>query len=128
MLGAACGRAEAQTIRLALVYALLDGLTEIDVPHLRAALAVWAYCEQSAARIFSDFSDDPVADDILHAVRVAGSDGLNRTQISKLFGGHRSSSQIGVALAALSKTGKAVSRTKSGSGGRPTETWVATTV
>jgi hypothetical protein len=37
LLGAVTARAEAQTIRLALIYALLDGAAEIDEPHLRAA-------------------------------------------------------------------------------------------
>jgi hypothetical protein len=40
LLGAVTARAEAQTIRLALIYALLDGAAESDEPHLRAALAV----------------------------------------------------------------------------------------
>src|SRR5262249_25433945 len=35
LLGAVTARAEAQTIRLALIYALLDGAGEIDEPHLR---------------------------------------------------------------------------------------------
>jgi Protein of unknown function (DUF3987) len=41
LLGAVLARAEAQTIRLALIYALLDRTDRIDVPHLEAALAVW---------------------------------------------------------------------------------------
>jgi Protein of unknown function (DUF3987) len=52
LLGAITARAEAQTIRLALIYCLLDGKDQIDVEHLRAAIAVWEYCETSAARIF----------------------------------------------------------------------------
>jgi hypothetical protein len=99
MFGAACGRAEAQTSRLALIYALLDLKAEIDVEHLRAALAVWTYCEQSAARIFGGFCGDPVADDILGALCTAGSRGLTRTEISNLLGRHRTASQIGLALA-----------------------------
>jgi hypothetical protein len=34
LLGAITARAEAQVVRLALIYALLDGQTEIDEPHL----------------------------------------------------------------------------------------------
>src|SRR5215831_10677453 len=45
LLGAITNRAEAQTIRLALIYALLDGAAQIDVVHLNAALAVWRFCE-----------------------------------------------------------------------------------
>ena len=53
LLGAVTARAEAQTVRLALLYALLDGTNQIDEPHLRAALAVWEYCDASAAHIFA---------------------------------------------------------------------------
>src|SRR5439155_1842808 len=41
LLGSVIGRAEAQVIRLALVYALLDCTHRIDVAHLEAAMAVW---------------------------------------------------------------------------------------
>ena len=43
LLGAVTSRAEAQTVRLALIYALLDGASNIDLPHIMAALAVWEY-------------------------------------------------------------------------------------
>jgi hypothetical protein len=45
-------RAEAQVVRLALLYALADQQQEIEVPHLEAALEVWRYCEDSARLIF----------------------------------------------------------------------------
>ena len=40
---AVASRAEAQTLRLSMIFALLDGLSTIDEAHLRAALAVWRY-------------------------------------------------------------------------------------
>jgi hypothetical protein len=52
LLGAILGRAEAQTVRLALLYALLDRNDQIGVAHLNAALSVWSYCEASAGYIF----------------------------------------------------------------------------
>ena len=51
--GAVISRAEAQTMRLALLYALLDQSETIQVEHLRAALALWRCCEVSARRIIS---------------------------------------------------------------------------
>ena len=69
LLGAVTARAEAQTIRLALIYALLDGAQEIDQPHLEAVLAVWEYCEALAACIFGKLLGNPVADDILQTFR-----------------------------------------------------------
>src|SRR5205823_1563547 len=61
LLGAITARAEAQTIRLALIYALLDGKDQIGEQHLEAALAVWEYCEVSAAHVFGKALGDPVA-------------------------------------------------------------------
>jgi hypothetical protein len=70
LLGAVTARAEAQTIRLALIYALLDGAEKIDLSHLEAAVAVWEYCESSAAHIFGSLLGDPIADEILRALQV----------------------------------------------------------
>jgi hypothetical protein len=120
LLGAVIARAEAQVIRLALVYALLDGVHQIDVVHLEAAMAVWAYCEESATHIFGDSLGDPVADEILLALRRSGS--MTRTDIHHLFGRHRSADQIGIALTLLLKTGRAKFETRQ-TGGRPVETW-----
>jgi hypothetical protein len=40
-----------QVVRLALIYALLDGEDKLAEPHLQAALEVWRYCEQSVSVI-----------------------------------------------------------------------------
>ncbi|MEJ7765298.1 MAG: hypothetical protein WKF86_07370, partial [Acidimicrobiales bacterium] len=45
MLGALTARAEAQQLRLSVIYALLDGSRTIEVPHIEAAQAVWRYSE-----------------------------------------------------------------------------------
>ena len=45
LIGAMLARAEAQTMRLACVYALLDGSAVVKAEHLMSALAVWEYCE-----------------------------------------------------------------------------------
>ena len=76
MLGAMLGRSEAQTMRLAMLYALLDCSNEIRVEHLNAALALWNYCESSAAYLFGDSMGDPVADAILGALRSRGPEGI----------------------------------------------------
>ncbi len=46
--GQLTARAEAHTIRLALLYALLDGQRQIKTKHLTAALALWDYTARSA--------------------------------------------------------------------------------
>ena len=124
LLGAITARAEAQTVRLALVYAILDGGGDIDEPHLRAALAVWEYCEASAAHIFGNSLGDPVADEIERALIHAGDEGITRTAIRDLFGRHKSADRIGAALALLATKGRARQETRV-TGGRPSELWFA---
>ena len=76
LLGAILGRAEAQVIRIALLYALLDNKTQIDLLHLRAALAVWGFCEDSTTQIWGDMIGDDVADTILTALKTTGLAGM----------------------------------------------------
>jgi hypothetical protein len=99
--GAVTARAEAQALRLSVVYALLDGSGVIDVEHIEAAYAVWQYCEASAFHIYGDALGDEVADRLLEAVRAAGSDGLDFTDQSGLFGRHASAKRLTAARAEL---------------------------
>jgi len=119
LLGAVLGRAEAQVVRLSLLYALLDCSPVITEDHLRAAQALWKYCADSAAYIFGDALGDPTADTILAALRKAP-DGMTRTDISAIFGRHRSSREIDLALISLAQQN--LTRTeREGTGGRPVE-------
>jgi Protein of unknown function (DUF3987) len=107
LLGAILGRAEAQVTRLALIYALLDNKTQMDLPHLGAALVVWAFCEDSATQIWGDMIGDDVPDTIFAALKSGGSTGLRRTEMSNLFSRHVPSARITTALETLERTGKA---------------------
>jgi hypothetical protein len=106
LLGAILGRAEAQVIRIALIYALLDNTEQIDLPHLGAALAVWAFCEDSATQIWGDMLGNDVADTILAALKTTGMAGLGRTEISNLFSRHVPSARITMVLETLQRAGK----------------------
>lgn len=117
--GALLARGEAQVTRLSLVYALLDGASAIDEPHLLAAAEFWAYVERSVTYIWGDATGDPTADTIRQAL-AAGQ--LTRTQIRDLFGRHASGTRIDQALASLAALGLA-RPTRTATGGRPTETW-----
>jgi hypothetical protein len=48
--GATIARAEAQTLRLALIFALLDRSGVIEPAHLIRAVAVWQYCRWRSTR------------------------------------------------------------------------------
>jgi hypothetical protein len=126
LLGAVTARGEAQVVRLALLYALLDGASLIAPEHLEAALAVGEYCEASAAFIFGASLGDPVADEILRALQQAGAAGMTRTAIRDLFGRNQSSDRIGAALVLLLGKERAKAEVRD-TGGRPSEIWFATT-
>jgi len=127
LLGSVTARAEAQTVRLAMIYAVLDSAKQIDMLHLQAGLAVWRYCDASAFRVFGDATGDPVIDDLLRGLRAAKDGGMTRTAIRDLFGRHQSTDRISAALAALQSRGLA-RREDRATGGRPTECWFAENV
>ena len=66
--------------------------------HLKAALALWKYCEESACYIFTDSTGSRDADAILKVLRVQSHQGLTRTDISNLFGRNKARSEIDNAL------------------------------
>jgi hypothetical protein len=67
---------------------------------------------------------DPVADEIMRAVRQAGAKGMSRTAIRDLFGRNRSGDRIGAALALLATSGRARMAMRE-TGGRPAEFWIS---
>jgi hypothetical protein len=125
LIGAVLSRGDAYVMRIATVYAVLDCSNLIKPCHLQAALAVWKYCEDSAHFIFGDILGDPEADTILAALKQAGANGLNRTQISELFARNKSSAQIERALVFLHTNGRVEQRITPSGGGRRIETWFA---
>jgi hypothetical protein len=133
--GAMVSRASVMVLRLALIYALLTcplakykigGIMPdpkrlaIGAEHLRAALAVWEYCEESAEMLFKSRTGDPLGDRLLQLL----DDGpMTRDE----FNPHLSAKQkkeVGPALARLEAAGR-VRRTKvkHEGAGRPAERW-----
>ena len=103
--GAATARAEAHTVRLALIYALLDCSEVIGLEHLEAALAFWAYSAASARWVFGDSIGDPTADEIWSMARERH-DGITRTEVSNLFSRNKKAREIDRALQALIDAGR----------------------
>lgn len=124
LFGAVVGRAEAHVMRLAALYAVMGESHEIEREHLLGALALWDYSDKSARYIFGDATGDPVADQILSALRAAGKDGMTRTEISNLFGRNMRSERIAQALSLLLGAGRVRSKTHQ-TGGRQAERWYA---
>lgn len=124
LLGAVTSRAEAQTMRLAILFALLNCSSVIREEHLNAALAFWSYAEASARYIFGSRLGDPTADAILAALRSAKPAGITRTEMRDLLGRHAPSAEIASALWMLQSNGQARQEVEQ-TGGRPAETWFA---
>jgi hypothetical protein len=125
LLGAILSRAEAQVMRLACVFAMLDRSREVCGRHLIAAVALWDYCEASARFIFGDSLGDPDAEKLLDALRKA-KDGLTRKQIYvDVFHGHKKSGDIVKLLSNLLTAGLIHRSNLPSTGGRPTEAWRA---
>lgn len=101
LFGALTSRAEAQVMRLACIYALLDCSLVIRTEHLLASLALWEYVEASVKFIFGEATGDPIADRILRAVECSGH-GLSRRDIYKgLFSGNYRAERIDRAITSL---------------------------
>lgn len=124
MFGAMTSRAEAQVLRLASIYALADCSDVVQVVHLRAALAVWLYCRDSAQFLFGSSIGDPVADEVALALQRAGADGMTRTEIRDYFGRNKNSADLGRALTLLQEHGRAHRQEDRSKPGRPVERWI----
>jgi len=116
--GAITARAEAQALRLSVVYAGLDAGRSIDVVHLEAAWALWRYCEESVAYIFESATGDEVADRLLRVLRESSPAGLDGTQQRDLFGRHVSGERLAGARRLLEELGLAETLSEQ-TGGRP---------
>jgi hypothetical protein len=117
MVGALSARAEAQMLRLSVVYALLDGSHVIDLPHLQAAEAVWNYAEATVTMIYGESSGDEVVDKLLAAIRNAD-DGLDRQAQRDVFSRNVDADRLALARQWLERKGLVVT-TEEETGGRP---------
>jgi Bifunctional DNA primase/polymerase, N-terminal/Primase C terminal 1 (PriCT-1) len=104
LFGDVTARAEAQTIRLAMMCALLDNSAEIRLAHLSAALELWRYCADSAAFIFGASLGNPLADAILELLRTRP-EGMTRTEVSNHFGRNKTKAALDAAINTAQRNG-----------------------
>ncbi len=123
--GAITNRAEAHVLRLAMIFAALDKSAEIADAHVLAALAVWRFCDRSAAYLFGGSLGDRDADAILDALRTKP-EGMTRTEIRRtVFNDNKTSGEVVRALGLLQRHGLARCESVQ-TEGRPAERWFAT--
>ena len=98
LVGCVINRGEAQVVRLAMIYCLLDGMTTISLDHLEAAIALWRYCEKSAQYIFHGRQTDGVAEKILLALAEKP---MTSTEIHRLLANHVNKDRLSAVLSQL---------------------------
>ena len=123
LFGSVTARAEAQVLRLSMIYALADLHQTIGRQHLDAAYALWKRAEASVKFLFGDATGDTVTDTIVKALREQGE--MSGTAIYNLFGRHTRAERITAALNSLLAAGRVQSWTVE-TGGRPVTMWKVT--
>ncbi|XPV75974.1 MAG: bifunctional DNA primase/polymerase [Desulfovibrio sp.] len=119
LLGSVLNRSEAYVRRIALIYALLDGSDKVLLSHLRAALALWDFCEQSAQFIFAGLESDSTCQKILEALGESGGC-LDTSGLYRFFGNHISKRKMTVGLNnLLASKNIRIEEVKPQGGGRP---------
>jgi hypothetical protein len=119
VVGSVTSRAEAQALRMAITFALLDGSDRIDSQHLEAALALWRYAFDSANYIFGGVEIDPIAQRILEALQTGSK---TQDEIVNLFARHQPKARIEGVLADLQDRGR-ITLTMQPTKGRPRKVW-----
>jgi hypothetical protein len=120
--GAATSRAEAQVLRLSMVYALADHSRFITAAHLRAALAFWKYVIDSARYLFGK---QALSDHAIKALTYIRShpEGATRSGLSnEVFQRNRTKRQIAEDLETLRSLDLAYPQSEE-TNGRPLERW-----
>ena len=97
VLGRLTSRAEAHTLRLALLYAAVEGAEYIKENHLFAALDIFEYSKISVKLIWGNKTGNQVSEK-LHQALVNNPEGLSRRQIYEVFQNHISSQQLQQAI------------------------------
>lgn len=128
LLGVAAARRHTHVMKLALLYALLDQSSEIEIEHLEAGLAAWRYCQDSLVELFGESTGHKLADKFLAELRDASPEPLSVSQLHTATGRNYSSEQKAEALRTLDRLGL-IERVPApeGARGRPAERWRATT-
>ncbi len=121
--GMATVRRAPMVMRLAVIFAVLDRDYYVRVHHLKAALAVWAYCDRTAAHIWGCPKLEGNLEKLLAFIANANG-GVTRTDINrKLFKGRLKPLELDRLLAQAQATNQIVYRLVK-TGGAPRHEWV----
>ena len=101
---AVLARDTSHILKIALIFAITDQASVVDVAHLKAALAVIDFCRDSARWIFGHATGNKIANNILVELRRRSPTGLTKTEIqNQVCYRTAPKSQLDAALAELAK-------------------------
>jgi hypothetical protein len=109
MAGAITARAEAQVVRLSMVYAIAAGTRTVGAEHIQSALAFWNYSQASAEYIFADQTGGGKIDSTIKALIEGAHDGLSLTDIHKATGNNHKAGDLKASIQRLVDAGFVVS-------------------
>lgn len=89
-----------------MIYALCDGSPIIEQRHLKAALAVWRYCEESAYQLFAEASDQTLAETLKE--KVHDEPGMLRSELRHAISHKTPTAPFDAALTYLTNRGDVV--------------------
>ena len=107
--GRAAARLSVHTLKIAMLYAALDGQTAIGLPHLKAALSLADYGDRSARLVFSGRALGHEAERLLAFAR-SRPNGITRTDAINLFKRNRSADLLSNDINELTNAGLIVVR------------------
>lgn len=118
--GALTARAEAHLLRLSCLYAALDVSNMVREHHLRAAVALWRYCEASVRYLFGDATGDYMADRVLAYLRSVP-EGASRTDLHRACGNNVSAARFDAAIGTLMTARRIAHESQPGEGTKPVQ-------
>jgi hypothetical protein len=124
---AVLARDTSHILKIALIFAITDQASRIEVQHLKAALAVVDFCRDSARWVFGQATGNKLANNILRELRRRLPNGLRKTDIHKdVCYRTTPKSQLDAALAELAKNNLAKMTLEKKGKGPSVEWWFAT--
>jgi hypothetical protein len=107
--GKATARLSVHALKVALLFAALDGENAIDLRHLRAALSLIAHADRTAFELFGSAAAVALGEEPSHARLLSyartRSDGITKTDAHRLFSNKRKASEIDADFALLTESG-----------------------
>lgn len=115
-------RATPYARRAAMLYALGDGATAVDLGHLEAAYALVNYARDTAEHVLGGKGTDPNIAKLTAALRTAGPTGMTRMKVNHLFSRNLKAAQLDDLLNEV-EANHGVTRSHRSGAGRPTTVW-----